>query len=596
MTVNQAITPLLPSLDSFRSAGIFGHAEVQAAAAIARLEPDTPQSVLLAYALAVRAPLWGHVCVDLATAETTIPVDDPTIELVWPDPTSWIADVEASPLVRTLRADSSGQLQRQPLALEGSRLYLDRYARYERLVAIQLASRAGAVTNAGADPILNRFFSSDPTDKQRSAAAVALGSNLAIIAGGPGTGKTRTVARLLAALLTVADEAGRPTTVALAAPTGKAAARMTEAVRRELADLELTPQVDAQLGEVEASTIHRLLGTTGSNRFVHDRLNPLTNDIVVIDESSMVSLPLMARLLDALRPDAKIVLVGDPFQLASVEAGAVLGDLIDSSNLPDSILRPHTIALDRVHRFGVDSGIAKLATAIREGDASEALRVLRDQRLTDVALIDPTDGSAVAQIEQQAVASATSVIESALRGDAATALLAATEFKILAATKQGPFGVQWWTERITQHCAEVISKADQYNPWYVGRPVIITQNDAVQRVFNGDVGVTLDLEGTRSIALPEQDGIRYLPAVRLGAVDTWWAMTIHKSQGSEFPNVVVTLPAVASPIVSRELLYTGVTRAKASVTIIATESTLRAGIMKQVVRTSGLGLLLRGSA
>ena len=260
--------------------------------------------------------------------------------------------------------------------------------------------------------------------------------------------------------------------------------------------------------------------------------------------------------------------------------------------MPDSLLRPHTVALDRVHRFGTDSGIAALATAIREGDAVTALQILRDPDVPDATLIDPADTDAIHRLEDRAVQAAHTVIQLARAGDGAQSLQAATEFKVLSATKQGPLGVGWWSDRITQRCSEVIATGDLYNPWYVGRPIMVTHNDPVQRVFNGDIGVVIDTEDVRSVAFPDHAGVRTVPAVRLDAVETWWAMTIHKSQGSEFPHVVVALPSVPSPIVSRELLYTGVTRAKQSITIVATEAALRSGITKRVVRTSGLASLL----
>ncbi len=587
--------PSQPDLEPYREAGVLGPTEIQAASTIARLQPDTPNDVLLAFALAMRAPIWGHVCVDLMRAAEQIPVDDPTCELPWPDAAAWIELVRASPLVRPLLAGEPKGLHRQPMAIDGSRLYLDRFARYEQLVAEALRARAKSPMPAPSselEPMLDDLFSSDPTDTQRAAAKIALTEKLAIIAGGPGTGKTRTVARMLIALLSLSAANGTETTVALAAPTGKAAARMTEAVQRELSGLDANSDATNKLVAIEATTIHRLLGPGGGNRFAHDRLNPLPFDVVVVDETSMVSLPLMARLLDSLRPEARVILVGDPFQLASVEAGAVLGDLIDSSGLPDSVLRSHTVALDRVHRFSADSGIAALATAIRNGDDDAALRILRDPDILDATLIDPADSASVSQLEDRAVRSAEAVIKLARAGDAAQSLHAATDFKVLSATKKGPLGVDWWSDRITQRCTDAIAPADQYNPWYVGRPIMVTQNDPVQKVFNGDIGVVVDTAEVRSVAFPDHENIRSIPAVRLGAVQTWWAMTIHKSQGSEFPHIVVALPSVESPVVSRELLYTGVTRAKESVTIVATEAALRAGINKRVVRTSGLATLL----
>ncbi|MEZ5342430.1 MAG: exodeoxyribonuclease V subunit alpha [Acidimicrobiales bacterium] len=595
MTNRPNVPDRLRAFGPFVDAGLLGNTELQATAALARLAPETPCDVLLAYAFAVRAPLWGHVCVDLATIAIAPPVDDPTVVLPWPEPSDWQQSIESSPLVRPLSADNAHSLlRRRPLAIEGSRVYLDRYARYEQLVAHQLRRRTGPPRSVD-DALLNQFFPDDPDDKQRQAARVALASNLAVIAGGPGTGKTRTVARLLAAMLSDAASTGAMLSVGLAAPTGKAASRMTEAIRGELNDLDLIPEVYRTLSTIEATTIHRLLGPAGDNRFLHDRQNPLPHDVVVVDESSMVSLPLMARLLDALRADARVVLVGDPYQLASVEAGAVLGDLIDSSDLPDSIVRAHTVALDRVHRFGADSGIAHLAGAIRRGDVDAALAVIDDPAYPDAVLVDPADHDAIAHLLELTGAAATAVIDAAKRGDDAQALLAASAVKVLAATREGPLGVQWWADQIFARSADSLARSDLYNPWYVGRPLLVTQNDPVQRVFNGDVGVVVDHHDVRSLALADQGagGVRYLPVVRLRAVETWWSMTIHKSQGSEFPAVIVSLPSVPSPIMSRELLYTGVTRAKERVVIVASRRSLAGAINRRVERTSGLTGLLQ---
>ncbi|HEX2575170.1 MAG TPA: AAA family ATPase, partial [Aquihabitans sp.] len=444
------------ALAPFAAAGVLDASEVQLAALLARRAPGADDPTLLGAALAARAPRLGHVCVELATVAGTVAVDglgaDALADLPWPEPAAWAAALAASPLVHvgaTAPADAAGEVR--PLVWDGARLTLHRYARYERGVAAALLARAGAVAATlvpaeDLDALLDRFFGEEPAgapDLQRRAAATALTRPLAVVAGGPGTGKTRTVARTLAVAQTAAAARGRALHVALVAPTGKAAARLTEAVHHEIDQVELDPGVADRMRAAEALTVHRLLGRADGIRFRHDADDPVAHDLVVVDESSMASLPLVARLLDAVRPDAHVVLVGDPDQLASVEAGAVLGEIVRAAAgstagapLPDAVVR-----LDRVHRFGAESAIAALADAIRGGDADTALALLHDPERPDVALVDPTDGDALSALEDELAEAATRLAAAAAAGDAAAAMAAALDVKVLAATRRGPNGV-----------------------------------------------------------------------------------------------------------------------------------------------------------
>lgn len=588
-------------LAPFVDAGVLDFSDVHVADVISRSVDGIESEVLLGAALAARAPRLSHTCVTLAEVAVSVVVDDgprPTTDtLPWPDPAHWVARLSASPAVSG-PADPPGDVI-LPLVWDGTRLYLERYWRYERCVADDLLGRAGAVggfttASADLDAILDELFQSDDpssADRQREAAARALTRRLTVVAGGPGTGKTRTIARLLAAAHRVALARGQALEVVLAAPTGKAAARMAEAVRGEAATSDLTDDVAAALHATEASTLHRLLGWSTSTRFRHNRDNPLPHDMVVVDETSMVSLPLMARLLDAIRPDAALVLVGDPYQLASIEAGAVLGEIVGSAaaRAAGGPLAAGVTMLDQVHRFASDSPIALLADAIHSGDSERALELLRDDQTHELVWVDGDDVAGVERLQEEAGAAAVEVVGAAQTGKADAGLKHLADLKVLCATRQGPLGSYLWSDRIEAIAARLMPDAGIGRRDYVGRPVIVTSNDYFNRLFNGDVGLVVAGADRPVVAFADASGIRELAMSQIGDVETWWAMTIHKSQGSEFRRVIVTLPPPPSPILTRELLYTAVTRAKEQVTLVATESALRAAIDRPVARASGLG-------
>jgi exodeoxyribonuclease V alpha subunit len=408
------------------------------------------------------------------------------------------------------------------------------------------------------------------------------------VAGGPGTGKTTTVARILALLDEQAAAAGRPPPrVALAAPTGKAAARLEEAVHTEAAKMPLGDNERARLSTLSGSTLHRLLGwrPDSRSRFRHHRDNRLPHDAVVVDEASMVSLSLMAKLIDALRTDARLILVGDPDQLASVEAGAVLGDIVGAGSYEGIVV------LRRVHRFG--GAIADLATAIQRGDESAAVAVLRaghdDVRWID---LDVAAGGVVAALQpvRDAVVDAGRRITNAARaGDARGALDGLKAMRVLCAHRRGPYGVAEWTPQIESWLAAAIPGYGDGGPWYVGRPLLVTENDYGLRLFNGDAGVVIDAGDGRTVAAFERTGGLFeVSPRRLGSVDTVHAMTVHKSQGSQFDAVAVILPDAESPILTRELLYTAVTRAQQQLTVVGTEDSIRAAVARPIARASGL--------
>jgi exodeoxyribonuclease V alpha subunit len=582
-------------LAAFNAAGVLEPADVHVATRVARLGGERDDAVLLALALAVRGIRLGSVCVDLAAVRRTVlgagdePVD--VSALPWPEPVAWVAACAASPLV----ADGADAPDGRPLRLVDRLLYLERYWRQEELVRAELAARTetSAVTvdldRVGAG--LARIFgaSGDPReDRQRLAAAVAALRPVSVVAGGPGTGKTTTVARILD-LLRDRPPGGPPPRIALAAPTGKAAARLQEAVR------------EAGGGDLPASTLHRLLGWQ-RGRFRHDRHDRLPFDVVVVDETSMVSLTMMARLLDAVRPDARLVLVGDPDQLASVEAGAVLGDLarapgrpepeLDAAlvrlGLPDGVVNG-VVTLEHVWRFG--GAIAGFARAVQAGDADGAVARLR-AGATDLEFVETDSPAAPDAVRTDVVAAGTALATAARAGHVAAALAALECHRVLCGHRRGPYGVTRWSREIERWLAEALLDPAGPDEWYPGRPVLVTANDYDLGLHNGDTGVVVATPDGPRVAFPARP---LLAPARLAEVATVHAMTVHRGQGSQFARVTVVLPPAESPLLTRELLYTAVTRAREFVRVVGSEAAVRAAVTRPVSRASGLRHRLSGA-
>jgi exodeoxyribonuclease V alpha subunit len=584
-------------LRAFNDAGVLAPADVHVASRLGELAGETDERVLLAAALAVRGPRLGHVLVDLATISATAAVDaDEPIDLAalpWPPTAPWLEALAASSLVAV---GEDGRGAARPLRLVGSELYLDRYWREERQVAADLTAlgkqqTADVQDTALADGLARVFAGSAPDDRQRLAAETAVRRRFAVVAGGPGTGKTTTVARILALLL----EQGEPL-VALAAPTGKAAARLVEAVHEEAGRMDVSDAIRARLLELDASTLHRLLGWKPGthSRFRHHRGNRLPHDVVIVDETSMVPLSLMARLVEAVRGDARLILVGDPGQLTSIEAGAVLGDIVGPAEPGRGI-----VVLERGHRFG--GAISRVAEAVRAGDAEAALNSLDAVHWISEPAPGPVlgaegaardDAEALAAVRDGAVECARAVTAAARAGDGAAAIAALGGFRVLCAHRRGPYGVSTWTARIEEWLAEAIDGFAGGGDWYVGRPLLVTENDYALGLYNGDTGVVL---ADGAAAFERQGRLHRVSPTRLAAVDTVYAMTVHKSQGSQFDTAAVILPDATSPLLTRELLYTAVTRARRELVVVGSEEAIRAAVARPVARASGLRRRLWGA-
>ena len=577
---------------AFADAGVLGVADVQVARRLVRLVGGVAPSLELLVALTIRALRAGSVCVDLARLRDIPPDRDAPegveiADLPWPDADTLLGDLRSSPLavagpggLAPLRVSRTG---------EGSVLvYLDKYARQESRVREVLAERAGdppTVDDAVVDAVVARLFpddGGDGPDLQASAARAAATHRTTVLAGGPGTGKTHTVARIVALLEEVEGPGLR---VGLCAPTGRAAAALQAAV---------SGQSDLRLPPVRAVTINRLLGPLpGGRRFRHSAAHRLPYDVVIVDEASMVSLTMMFRLLDALRPTTRLVLVGDPDQLASVDAGAVLADLVHSVGSGDTGSSGAVVSLRRRRRFG--GAIGALADAVRAGDADAVVDRLadRDTDTGDVRLVAAT-GAEFDDVLATTTRWVRAMTAAAQVGDATGALAALGGHRVLCAHRRGPAGVAHWQTVVT--CAADLEDHPA-RPWYAGRPVLLTETDRRAGLYNGDTGVVVLVDGEPMVAFPGVDPGEEPRLVRprtLRGVVSAYATTIHRSQGSQYGAVTVVIPPGRSALLTRELLYTAITRATDAVTLVGTADDLRAGVERKVLRASGLRTSLVG--
>ncbi|CAN7345468.1 exodeoxyribonuclease V subunit alpha [Massilia sp. LjRoot122] len=599
-----------------------------------------PPALVLASGVLSELEGKGHSCLllsDLAAG--------PAALLGWEDEQWKLLARAAGPLPKTAQGwaqqlagcqqvwDVSAFDYDQPLVLDGDRLYLRRYWRDEMLVAQAVRERATRRREVDQEDVrgwLDVLFASERTlagpDWQKLACAIAVRGAVAIITGGPGTGKTYTVARLLALLFATAPEAGSQR-IALAAPTGKAAARLKQSIDKALTELAdkvgaTLPLRELNLRMGPARTLHSLLGARPDTRaFAHHRGNPLDVDVLIVDEASMVHLEMMASLLDALPPGATLILLGDKDQLASVEAGAVLGDLCHNAGaggytdatcdyvlaasgelLPDEFLgdagalAQQTVMLRHSRRFG--GPIGQLALAVNAGDALRAEAVLRAGEAS-VRWIENAQQQQVLQLAQSGYGSYLDVLNTGLKASLNTnheewvrqVLQRFESFRILCAVRDGEWGVAGLNDAVAARLAQA-GLLHPNGEWYVGRPVMVTRNDYGTGVYNGDIGVTLPdpaRPGALRVYFLEGDTVRSVLATRLRNVETAFAMTVHKSQGSEFRHTVLALPRERNAVLTRELVYTGITRASELFTLVSPPGAVLAeAIAQRTHRTSGL--------
>lgn len=621
-----------------------------------RLDPQATPSFQLAAAVVSEQLARGHVCLDLARAgdiafmienEGFTPIRYPD----WPQLDSWCRELERSRLVESRPIDDRQAKANQPLVFEPAhqRVYLARYWFYQQRLASMIAARLQspplAFDEAQLAADINALFPNKADSSQRDqclAAANAVDQRFAVITGGPGTGKTTTVAKLLALRLLQGD-AATGLRVLLMAPTGKAAQRLNESLSRAAEKLPVDQTIRGALKTITAGTIHRVLGWTPlpperGGPFRHNAQRPLDADIVLVDEASMVDIGLMWHLFDAVRPETQLVLMGDRDQLASVEAGGVLSDLagpeddaalstrrdimltrtgldLNPAKTPrrKSRTKPaqdsqHQAAISVLrfsHRFSSESIFGKLAAAIRAGDADGAVDLLRSADPNRLLwLPQPNTNAALQGVVERAASQYREYLELLRRqpGQQAAILSALSATRVLCAHREGPSGERALNQRVV-HALDAAGLLHARPQHYPGQAVIVTENNYQQNLFNGDVGVVVPGSSGQGLELlfddPASPGTcRLIPAALAPATRDCWAMTIHKSQGSEFRNVFVVLPEFDSPILSRELLYTAVTRVKDEANapsgragflcLAAREDVLRGAIQREIRRTSGI--------
>jgi exodeoxyribonuclease V alpha subunit len=635
-------------LHSWADQGLLRRIDSALADQLHRLDPQAPAALLVAAAMLAQMEGRGHTCLSVLAL-----CDAPVALLGWPDAwvegpmglkalwehlpaglSAWREQLQAACLRRSDAPDAG-----EPLVLGGTPdaplLYLRRYAGYEQRVGQGLLQRAGErlpVPEVAAVEWLDRFFAPRPNlDWQKMACAVALRARLSVITGGPGTGKTYTAARLLALLLAL-HQGDSPLRVALAAPTGKAAARLKQSIDKALNDLPVPADAGLDLKALvermgPARTLHSLLGVRPDTRqFRHHAANPIDVDVLIVDEASMVHLEMMDALLLALPPQARLVLLGDKDQLASVEAGAVLGDLCRDatqghysaetaafvqrvagqslaleflSDVPASALAQQTVMLRESRRFG--GPIGQLALAVNAGDAAasrsavqspsaggvQALQLASPQAICDLACGQSGQASYADYLHCMAQAPADGAHDDWVK----SVLLAFDRFRLLCAVRQG----EWGTEGLNVAVQKALADRGWLKvqgEWFAGRAIMVTRNDAQLGVFNGDVGVVLpNARGDLKAWFLDGDALRSVSVMRLAHVETAFAMTVHKSQGSEFWHTALVLPPGGAEVLSRELVYTGITRARQQFTLIEAQSErLEAAIARPSVRASGLRL------
>lgn len=553
-----------------RSRGLLDLLDVELAEALARAGRSEDPDIALAIALTSRNVRNGHSCFPIGLRAREIWPREALPEDVLPTPSTWIETLQASALT------DSG-----PLVLDAAgRLYLRRYWELERDIAQQLAVRAGGDplefgTGPSLEERLRRLFGGEPESPQAQAARTALEHRVSLLCGGPGTGKTTTVAAVVALLVEDAEARGASTPrIVLLAPTGKAAARLGDAVRRAKTRIDTADHVLDTI-PTEASTVQRALGMRREGmRFSRNADRPLEADVIVVDEASMIDLALMRQLLESTKADARLIIVGDPNQLTSVEAGSVLQDLVTASS--ETWWKDRITLLTKTYRYDETQPLGRLIAAIRSGDANEVEELL--ERSTEGDLIWSPIDALPGELER-AAGRWSETLESA---DAEEHFRRREQYVVLTPFRRGPTG----TLRLGQAIEERLGAPGRTKP--AAQPILIEENSSELRVYNGDFAM-LRNDGTATAVIQSADGEpRDIAEARLPRYSSAYALSIHKAQGSEFDEVLVVLPQEDAPLLTRELLYTAISRARSRVRIVGPKKVLLSALARRARRDSGL--------
>jgi len=561
------------NLDHLEEAGILSAQTLRLARHLGYLYGEDRELVIMAAACTITALSAGSVCFDLDQAYLWQSESETQIE--WPETESWLSALATSPMVST-----DPTVRERPLLLDHRSVYLTRYWAEQEKIVSYITSRMGStVAVEGLDSSLDVFFPDSSPQKQ--AARLAAQSSICVIAGGPGTGKTTAVAKILA---TLGQTRSDPLRVILTAPTGRAAARLEQAVRENLAACHTQPGADFDI-RYESGTLHRILGIKPWGGVEHDSSHPLPADLIVVDEASMLSLHVMALLLDAVSDWTRLILVGDPDQLASVEAGAVLADVVASS------ARVPVARLTHTYRFS--GAIASLAESIRQGDSDAALALL-EQPSDQIEWI-PADlespqfsPDSLTSLRDEIGRQGVAMIDAGRRGDTSEALHLLDSHRLLLAHRHGVTGVSHWTQIVRRWLTHTVQAGTIGPHWYPGMPVLVTRNDDLLGIFNGDSGVIVSSGAGLRLALNNGDNTLLITPDMIQEWEPLYASTIHKSQGSQYDTVSLIMPGVTTALLTRELFYTAVTRAKSFLRIIGSPEAIRHAIESPALRASGL--------
>lgn len=607
------MSKIMDELVHLREQGVIGDIDLELCRFFWKREPEVSDEVLIAVCLTSYLYRKGHVCLPLEEYAGRTIFDEEGIEdpPEAPELAFWQEKLHQSSFVGDPGTFS-------PLVLDSrNRLYLHKLWHHENTLAEKLLERckdsAKTIDRELLKEGMERLFSFEQetdVDWQRVAAALSVKHSLSVISGGPGTGKTSTVVRILALLTEQGAARGRIPSIALTAPTGKAAARLQDAIRSAKKSLPVTEMIRKAIPD-EAITLHQLMGARrNTSRFEHNKENPLSRDVVVIDEVSMVDQTLMSRLMEALLADTRLILLGDKDQLASVEAGSVLGNICmlsenefstktagwlealslklpaDVTVMQPKLLTDYITLLTKSYRFKEGSGIARLAGSVNRGEADTSMALLTSEKHPEISLTDSRDSSDFKELIREKADRYFSQLNHCSSAEEAFEIL--QDFRILAAHRKGPRGIRHLNQLVEQilNSRGIIPK---YQQWYKGKPVIVNVNDYSLGLYNGDTGICWpNNDGSLRVYFQHDNSIREVAPSRLPDHNKAYALTVHKSQGSEFNNILLVLPSGSSKVVSRELIYTAITRARNTVDILAPEGILKQGIQKKLQRTSGL--------